>query len=462
MTAPPAPAGLAGLLRRLGGGGLLARAARGAGWTALGFGGGQALRLASNLVLARLLFPEAFGLMALVSVFLTGLAMFSDVGIGPSIMQSRRGEDPAFLDTAWTMQIMRGALLWLASWAAAGPAARFYDAPMLAQLLPAAGLTLLIAGFNPTRIELAQRRLTLGRVMAADLGAQLAGAAAMIALALATRSVWALVLGALVAAAAKLALSHLMLPGPRNRLRWEGAAARELIGFGKWIFLSSALGFVVAQGDRAILGRFLTLDMLGIYNIGYFLASAPMMLAGAVVSRIMIPVYRDSPPAADPRNFARLRRLRFALSGAAMALIALMAFAGPALVDLLYDARYHAAGAIVTAAALAQMVQALGMTYDQSALAAGDSRSYFWLFAARATFQTAFILLGATHGGLLGALIGQGLAFAASHPLIALLARKHGAWDPLHDAVFALGGMALGAGALWHAREALGALSGVG
>jgi hypothetical protein len=61
-----------------------------------------------DLILTRLLFPEAFGLMALVQVFMGGLQMFSDLGVNMSIIQSKRGEDPDFLNTAWTFQILRG------------------------------------------------------------------------------------------------------------------------------------------------------------------------------------------------------------------------------------------------------------------------------------------------------------------------------------------------------------------
>src|SRR4051812_36532958 len=74
------------------------RALRGSLWTILGYGGSQVLRLAGNVILTRLLFPEAFGQMVLVNVFLQGLHMFSDVGIGPSLIQSKRGDDPDFLN----------------------------------------------------------------------------------------------------------------------------------------------------------------------------------------------------------------------------------------------------------------------------------------------------------------------------------------------------------------------------
>jgi O-antigen/teichoic acid export membrane protein len=435
---------------------------RGSAFTALGYAAGQALRLGSNLILTRLLFPEAFGLMTLVTVFIVGLTMLSDVGIGPSIAQNRRGDDPDFLNTAFTIQVLRGAFLWLATCALAVPAAAFYDAPMLVQLLPVAGLSLLIAGFNPTRIETANRHLLLGRLTLLDLAAQAIGVAAMVALALVFRSVWALVIGGLVGAAAKLLLTSLFLPGPRNRLRWERTAAGELIGFGKWIFLSTILGFVVQQGDKAILGRFLTLDQLGIYNIGFFLASFPMLLGGTIVGRVVIPLYRETGADADAMQRRRLRRMRAGLSAILMGLVVTMAFAGVPLVAVLYDDRYAMAGGVVAAIALVQIVQIVGLTYDQAALAAGDARGYFLLFTMRVLLQTGGFVAGLAFGGLGFALAGQAAGVLASHPFIVRLARRHRAWDPLHDAVFLALGLALGALAFWANADALATLAGMG
>lgn len=410
--------------------GLMARALRGSALTAGSYAITQALRLASNLILTRLLFPEAFGLMALVSVVLVGLQMFSDTGIGPAISRSPRGDEPTFLDTAWTVNVARGGLLWLLACAMAWPLALVWEAPGLVQLLPVAGLTLLIAGFNPTRIDTANRHLMLGRLTALDLLAQVIGIAAMVVLALAWPSVWALVVGAIIGSAAKLILCWIGLPGPANRFRWEPAAAHELIHFGKWIFLSTLCGFLLAQGDKAILGGYLSLEALGIYNIGYFLASFPALLAGAVVARVMIPLYRAR---AEGRGEARLNRARWGLTAAVLLALAVLALAGGPLVRLLYDDRYLAAGVIVTAVALVQMPGIVGMTYDQSALAAGDGRGYFALIAARALTQTVAFLLGAHWAGLGGALLGQGLAGILAWPLIARLARRHGVWDARHD-----------------------------
>ena len=428
---------------------LFQRVLRSSAITAGAFVFAQALRFGSNLILTRLLFPEAFGLMALVTVVLVGLAMFSDVGIGPAISQHKDGDDPDFLDTAWTINVVRGGLLWGLTCVLAVPAAHLYQAPELSGLLPLAGMTLLIAGFNPTRIDTANRHLLLGRVTILDLIAQAIGVAAIILLAWLMRSVWALAIGSLIGAMAKLLLIWMLLPGRVNRFVWKPAAGRDLIHFGKWIFLSTACGFLLAQGDKAILGATLSMSDLGIYNIGYFLGSFPVLLGGAVSARVLIPLYRDAHPAQAASNAARLRWLRLGLSGAMMTLLAAMALLGVPLVDLLYDSRYQSAGAILVAVACVQMPQVVGMTYDHAALAAGQSRPFFLLMALRALVQTLAFLSGATFAGLLGALIGQALATYAVYPAVARLARRFHVWDPRHDLIFLSIAIALTLLAVW-------------
>ncbi|MFQ3629446.1 MAG: oligosaccharide flippase family protein, partial [Cyanobacteriota bacterium] len=87
-------------------------AIRGTAWVVLTYGISLALRIGSNLILTRLLNPEMFGKVSLVWVFLGALVLFSDLGVAPSIIQSKRGDDPDFLNTAWTIQVIRGFILW--------------------------------------------------------------------------------------------------------------------------------------------------------------------------------------------------------------------------------------------------------------------------------------------------------------------------------------------------------------
>lgn len=422
---------------------LAARLMRGAALTGGAFVLAQALRFGSNLILARLLFPDAFGLMALVTMVMVGLTMLSDAGIHQSILHHKRGEDPAFLNTAFTMNAARGLILWLVACALGWPLAQFYDAPELVWFLPLCGLILLFHGLTPTRVFSAERNILLGRILAIDLAAQVVGIVLMIALAVALRSPWALAWGVMATGAIKLALEWVILSGLRNRLRWERAAARDLFHFGGWIMLSSAFGFLLAQGDRAILGRFLSMEALGIYNIAWFLAAFPIMLLQALMERMLIPAYRETLDDPDPRAAARLRRLRRVLTGGVLGMLAVAAALGPWLVELLYDDRYQLAGPILVMIACAQIPAVIAATYDPAALSRGDSRRFFRVTALRALVQTSFFLIGFTLAGLPGALAGQAIAAMLVYPAQIWLARHHGVWDRLHDLGFAIMGAAI-------------------
>ena len=428
--------------------GIMSRAARGSAWTALSFVAAQGFRLASNLILTRLLFPEAFGIMALVTVLLVGLTLFSDMGTGPAIMQSKRGDDPDFLNTAWTLQILRGVLLWVAACVLAYPAALFYGQPLIAVLLPVASLSLLFAGLEPTRVDTANRHLLLGRLTVLDLLSTLIGIVVMLGLAYAMRSVWALALGGVVTAAVRLVLLMLFMPGQRNHLRWEKAAGHELLHFGFWIFLSSVCGFLVSQGDRAVLGKFLSIEGLGIYNIGAFLAMFPIMLGSTVTARVLIPIYREHPED-DAAARKRLYRIRFYLTGGLILCLSFLSLAGPAIVDVLYDTRYQSAGGVMVAICAVQMIVVVFLTYDQAALAQGDSRGFFVVSAAKASLQTLGFLIGAYYMGLAGAMLGQAIGMLLYVPIIARLAWRHRVWDARHDAVYLSLAFALGLFAIW-------------
>ncbi len=431
------------------GNGLMERAVRSSMLTMVGFASYQGLRLLSNLVLTRILFPEAFGMMALVSVFLVGLTMFSDMGIGPAIMQSKRGDEPEFLDTAWTLHIIRGALLWVAACVLSYPLSLIYDEPALAWYLPVSALTLVITGFNPTKFETANRHLRAGRVTIVEVSVQVVGLVVAIALAYATRSVWALVISGIVGALAQIVLMHMLIPGRGNRFRLEKAATQELMHFGKWIFLSTLCGFLIMQGDKVILGKYLDLEHFGVYNIGYFLASFPLMLGAMVIRRVVIPVHRESPPRDSAENFLRLRKMRFIATSVLMLMLLTVAALGVWLVGFLYDDRYLAAGVVVVLLACMQVPQIIVLTYDQAALAEGDSQGFFVLSAAKAVAITLGLLLGFEIAGLFGALIAQGISMVAIYPVVVWLARKQGAWDPLHDLVFFVTGGGLAAIVLW-------------
>lgn len=417
---------------------LASRALGSGAWSMANFGLGQIMRLGSNLILTRILSPDDFGLMALVTSFLIGLSMFSDMGFGASILQSKRGDDPDFLDTIWTLKIMRGFMIFLAAVAMAWPLALFYDTPLFTWVFPVAATSMIVGGFVPTRIDSAARHLQLGRLTVIELGNQLIGVLITVAAALILQSVWALVWGNVLGAIAQLLMFNLFLPGHRNRFRMEPEARAEVMKFGKWIFFSTICGFLLFQGDRIILGRVLTLHQLGIYNIGLFLATVPVMLGNAIAGRLFIPMYRQHPPGESAENARILARTRAGLTALLLFSAIVLAWVGPPLVALLYDPRYVAAGGILVAIACIQLLQVIPISYDYSALAAGDSRGFFVMQSMRAAIYFTLVAAGAYFYGLPGLLIGQAVSQVFCYPVTVWLARRHQCWDPRHDAVAAL------------------------
>lgn len=440
---------------RLKGEGIGARVMRGSALTVMGYGASMILRLGSNLILTRLLFPEAFGLMAIVSLFLSGLQMFSDIGLSTGIVRSKRGNDPVFLNTCWTMQIMRGLILAVIAVAIAGPAARFYEEPMLQEMLYVVAFVAFVMGLKSTRIATANKRILLGRLTLMDLGCQVLSIATMIILAVILESVWALLIGMVVANVSKTILSHLILPGHPNRLQLERAAFLEQFHFGKYLFVSSGLTFVIENGDRILLSTFLTLAYLGFYKIAFFFAVLPVTLMGQFVHRVIFPLYNARPPIESVANFKALRKTRFALTGGMLAMLFLLGLVGQRMVELLYTEEYWEAGPILVLLTVSLMPMLIIRTYPIFLLAVGKSGVYMWFQILRAVLQTGLLVLGLTHFGVVGALAAQPLASLLIYPVLIWLIRSYRAHDFLHDIVFASLAVLFAAIILWVNDEAL-------
>jgi O-antigen/teichoic acid export membrane protein len=388
-------------------------AIRGSLWTLAGYGGAQVIRLASNLVLTRLLFPEVFAQMALVWTFLVGLQMFSDVGTGPAIIQSERGEDPTYLDTAWTIGAIRGAFLWLCSCAIAVPVSRFYGQPSLASLLPVMGLTALLLGFESTAMHTLKRRMRLERLTIVELVTQALTTAATVGFALADRAlygpghpgaVWAVALGGIVGTTARVVLSHTSLGGIRHRLRLDRDAMKALMSFGRWVFVSSLLTFLAAQSDRLVFGKTIPLALFGVYAVAINLSSMPTAAVLRVAGMVIFPAFSRLHAAGTlGQKFGRVR-LPVLLPAAAM--VCGLVAAGPFLTRILYDRRYDDAGWILQYLSWSSWFTILDATYGSALFALGRVK---WLAACNAAKFVGLLVLiplGLHLGGFPGALAG--------------------------------------------------------
>lgn len=433
------------------GDGVKARALRASGWSLFGVLGTNLFRLLSNLVLTRLLFPEAFGLMALVQVFIYALQTFSDIGIHTSIIQNKRGDDPNFLNTAWTLQILRGVVLWLGSCALAWPASLIYDQPELLLLLPVTALSMITDGFRPTREAQANRHLSLGRQTMIGLSVQVITLVITGLLAWWLRSVWALAISALISSVLRNLMTRRFMAGTPNRFQWEPQAVKEIFGFGSFIFLSTIASFLINMGDRAILGAYVDLTTLGVYSISLTFAALPGMIVQTIATKVLFPLYRIKPPSESPENQRQIFRARRMVSAVGIAVACLLSWAGVLLVDLLYDDRYALAGPMLVLFGLRSIPNNALVGTQNVLLAAGDSKRNFYLTAMTAAVQTALTLLGVWQFGVVGIILAPAVAILLMYPLRARMTAQYKAWDPVSELGYiAIGFAVTGLSVAWH------------
>lgn len=363
---------------------LKSRTINSSAWVIAGHLLSQLIRFGGNLVLTRLLIPEMFGVMAIITVVMIGFAMFSDIGLLQNIVQSKRGDEASFLNTAWTIQILRGfflfvlgiivsAILYLAGQERWLPLNTVYDDPELPKILVIMSLTLLIAGFNSIYLMTLTRKLALSKTVSIDIFSQAIGLGYTIFLAWCQQNIWALVIGALVSPVIKMLLSHSSFIGERCQLQWDKEAVHEILNFGKWIFLSSILGFLLNQGDRLLLGGLISSEKLGVYTIAFFLANAIRDILQRLASSVFFPVLSETIREQPKRISEIYYKIRLKIDSITMFFAGFLFKTGYFFIDVFYDKRYEEAGWMLQILSLSLISVGFSLS-NQCFLAYGQAR----------------------------------------------------------------------------------------
>jgi O-antigen/teichoic acid export membrane protein len=327
-------------------------------WNLAGYGVTQFIRFFSNLLFARLLTPDAFGLLAIASIVVVGLTMFSDLGLKQNIIRRQGLLTDRFVNTAWVVQILRGALLWLgAVWAALAIwiANRFglfrldsvYANPDLVPITIAFAFIALLMGFETTKSAEAARNLAISKITQIEIVSQLVGLFVMIGLAIYTRSAWILVAGGVSSTLCSVLLGHFWLSGIGNRFRWDSPSFREILHFGKWIFAASLLSFLALNGDRLLLGWLLGSTDFGVYVVAFLLFSVGEQVFSRFTAGVIFPGLSEIVRHSPSRLKAQYYRMHFWPAVSAYAIAGVLFSSSDALVHTLYDHRYDQAGWIL-------------------------------------------------------------------------------------------------------------------
>ncbi|MEQ1558143.1 MAG: oligosaccharide flippase family protein [Methyloglobulus sp.] len=382
-------------------------------WVLVGHLLSQLIRFGGNLILTRLLAPEMFGVMAIVNVILMGLSMVSDIGLAQNIVQSKRGEEPAFINTAWTIQILRGIMIFLFVLLASValyqankfdliPKTMVYANKDLPFLLGMISLGSFIAGFNSIHLLLLNRRLMLGKSVFIEVTSQILGLAVIIDIAYHEKTIYALASGSVITSMTKLFLSHLLIKD-RCRFAWDKETVENIAHFGRWVLLSSILGFLFAQGDRLLLGSFITPEQLGVYTVAFFLANAVKDVLSKLLSTVFYPVLSDTIRNRPERLKDIYYKIRHRIDAVAMFSSGFLYTAGDRIISLLYDDRYNEAGWMLQILALS--MASTGFTLaGQCFLAHGRSSIVTLLVGCQTLTLYATVPLAYMEYGLRGAI----------------------------------------------------------
>ena len=263
----------------------------------------RSIGFVSTVILARLLVPADFGLVAMSMALFAILEVIGSFGFDQALIR-QRSNDPAQFNTAWTLTVCHGIFSATVLLLVAGPAAAFFKDPRLESIVQVLALAAFVQGFENIGIVLYRKELQFRKDFAFFLGKKLLAFAVTVSLAFWLRSYWALVAGIVVSRTAGVVLSYLV---NSYRPRISFAATGDLFRFSRWILLNGLLDYTRGRSPDFILGRFASAGTLGVFRISSELASLP-------TSELMYPVMRAAYPGYSKVAHDRLALKRAFLS----------------------------------------------------------------------------------------------------------------------------------------------------
>ena len=249
----------------------------------------QLFGLARLLIIARILSPHDFGLMGIALLTMATLETFSQTGFQAALIQKKE-DIRSYLDAAWTVLILRGFILFAILYLIAPYAATFFEAPEAKPIIQVIGISVLLQAFTNIGVIHFQKELEFNKEFIYQFAGTLADFIVAVSAVLILGNVWALVFGLLAGNAARCFVSYLIHPY-RPHLSSDIGKAKELFGFGKWIFGSSILVFLITQGDDIFVGKLLGVTALGFYQLAYRLSNMPATEITHVISQVTFPAY---------------------------------------------------------------------------------------------------------------------------------------------------------------------------
>jgi lipopolysaccharide exporter len=342
--------------------------------TSVSYGAMAVIRLGSSMVLTRLLYPEAFGIVTMISSVIFVIEMLSDVGIVGLLIRHEKGDQPTYLNTMWTVRLMRSCgnavlLFFAAPWVA-----EWYDTPALTDALRLFSLWFILFGLESTSFILAVRNKNTRIVNFTELFCLLVSTLFSIAYSYHSRDYHGILYGILLNRFLNTVISHRFYPQLKHRLMLDKTATRDLFHFAKFVMPSSMITLAVNQYDKVIFLKLFELKLLGLYSLASNM-SAPLDGLVTKISRTLLyprcaEYFRHDPSTLVQRYYTENLKLHAVV----LLLPALLFGMATLVVDVLYDSRYAFSGVILQAFAVRSMILPFASTAEDLLVASGRTR----------------------------------------------------------------------------------------
>ena len=369
------------------------------------------IRLVSSLVLTRVLAPEAYGTITILASVLYVIGNILDTNVTLFIVRDRNAEQPRYLNTAWTMRLIRsvlsGAVLFVC---APLLATKIYDLPSLTLPLRVFSLWFVIDGFESMAFPLAIRRKQARLQMYSELAASVLSTSFSIAYCYRYHTFWGIAFGMLLNRLIMTALSHQFYRELRPRFLLDLAAAREILVYSKFTVPSSFLTLALSQFDKVVFLRLFDLRLLGIYGLAGNIAGSIETLISKISQAVLYPRcahnFRENPDTAGKRYYIENTKLFAGI----LAMPAAICGGAHLIITLLYDSRYTEAGSVLQALAIRAVLLSLASPAEDLMISAGQ----FHVILVGNILRAMWIILGSLLGyhflGFLGFVYGLSLS----------------------------------------------------
>ena len=245
------------------------------------------LGVVSILVLARLLVPDDFGVVAMGMSFVAVLEVLGELGLDIALIQRQEANEDLY-HTAWTVRVGLAIFVALLLFLLRGQAAEFYSEPRLISIMPLLAFATMAQGFENIGVINFRKELMFGKEFQFQLIKRLVSIITTIVLAVIFRSYWALAIGVAMSRVVGVVLSYSMHSfRPRLRLKESG----ELFHFVKWLFFTRISNFINMRFADFVVGRAAGAGSLGAYRIAFEIAMMPTAYMVMPLNRVLLPSY---------------------------------------------------------------------------------------------------------------------------------------------------------------------------